>query len=79
MSKVRDCRHCGQPFIGRRDAKTCSVRCRKGLQRSRASLLEQRELYSTPVIVQVEPKEILSAELSSDELTRHLRQQGATG
>ena len=35
MPRIKSCLHCGQPFFGRRDAKTCSVRCRKGLQRAR--------------------------------------------
>src|SRR5690349_4858750 len=35
MPRIKNCLHCGQPFFGRRDAKTCSTRCRKGLQRSR--------------------------------------------
>ena len=38
MARIRKCVHCGHPFIGRRDAKTCSTRCRKGLQRRRQLL-----------------------------------------
>lgn len=38
MPRIKSCLHCGQPFFGRRDAKTCSTRCRKGLQRNRALL-----------------------------------------
>jgi hypothetical protein len=29
------CLYCYKPFIGRADAKTCSDRCRKGIQRAR--------------------------------------------
>ena len=39
MARIRKCVHCGHPFIGRRDAKTCSTRCRKGLQRRRQMLV----------------------------------------
>lgn len=35
MAKTRICRGCYQPFAGRRDARTCSPRCRKRLQRTR--------------------------------------------
>lgn len=35
MAKTRICRGCYQPFPGRRDARTCSPRCRKRLQRTR--------------------------------------------
>lgn len=38
MPRIKSCLHCGQPFFGRRDAKTCSTRCRKALQRSREFL-----------------------------------------
>lgn len=37
MSKIKSCINCGNPFFGRRDAKTCSARCRKALQRNRAT------------------------------------------
>jgi hypothetical protein len=35
MSKIKTCVNCQNPFFGRRDAKTCSNRCRKALQRNR--------------------------------------------
>ena len=38
MARIQKCVHCGNPFFGRRDAKTCSTRCRKGLQRRRQVL-----------------------------------------
>jgi hypothetical protein len=38
--KKKTCLYCYAPLGGRRDAKTCSPRCRKRLQRAR-SLLEQ--------------------------------------
>jgi hypothetical protein len=34
----RTCLSCSNPFVGRRDAKTCSARCRKKLQRAKANL-----------------------------------------
>lgn len=37
----RTCRVCYQPFAGRRDARTCSVRCRKRLSRTRRELSQQ--------------------------------------
>lgn len=45
------CLFCYTPFEGRRDAKTCSDRCRKGLQRSKvmyeeaARVAEQQNGY----------------------------------
>jgi hypothetical protein len=38
--KKKTCLYCYAPLSGRRDAKTCSARCRKRLQRARL-LLEQ--------------------------------------
>ena len=38
MAKSRICRVCYQPFSGRRDARTCSPRCRKRLSRTRQEL-----------------------------------------
>ena len=35
MSRIKTCVACGNPFFGRRDAKTCGIRCRKALQRLR--------------------------------------------
>ncbi len=37
MTRIKTCITCGNPFFGRRDAKTCSMRCRKALQRMRDS------------------------------------------
>jgi hypothetical protein len=34
-TKNRICIGCSQPFIGRIDAKTCSAKCRKRVQRAR--------------------------------------------
>jgi hypothetical protein len=36
--KTKPCLYCYSSFRGRRDAKTCSARCRKGLQRARVLL-----------------------------------------
>lgn len=38
--KRKTCLYCYTPLIGRRDAKTCSPRCRKRLQRARLLLEE---------------------------------------
>jgi hypothetical protein len=43
--KKKTCLYCYAPLCGRRDAKTCSARCRKRLQRARLLLehdLEQK-------------------------------------
>jgi hypothetical protein len=43
--KKKTCLYCYAPLSGRRDAKTCSARCRKRLQRARLLLehdLEQK-------------------------------------
>jgi hypothetical protein len=40
--KKKTCLYCYAPLSGRRDAKTCSDRCRKRLQRAR--LLLERDL-----------------------------------
>jgi hypothetical protein len=40
--KKKTCLYCYAPLCGRRDAKTCSPRCRKRLQRAR--LLLERDL-----------------------------------
>lgn len=43
--KKKTCLYCYAPLSGRRDAKTCSPRCRKRLQRARVLLehdLEQK-------------------------------------
>lgn len=42
--KTKNCLYCYSPFRGRRDAKTCSNRCRKGLQRARVLLERDLEL-----------------------------------
>lgn len=41
MSKIKLCAICGNPFFGRRDARTCSSRCRKALQRFRQQAVAQ--------------------------------------
>lgn len=43
MSRIKTCITCGNPFFGRRDAKTCSSRCRKALQRNRAMLVVAKQ------------------------------------
>jgi hypothetical protein len=42
--KKKTCLYCYAPLSGRRDAKTCSDRCRKRLQRTR--LLLEKDLES---------------------------------
>jgi hypothetical protein len=51
-AKSRICRVCYQPFSGRRDARTCSPRCRKRLQRTRQELAVTSQAvsyYTDPV------------------------------
>lgn len=50
--KKKTCLYCYAPLSGRRDAKTCSARCRKRLQRARLLLerdLEQKLSPEEPV------------------------------
>ena len=44
--KKKTCLYCYAPLSGRRDAKTCSARCRKRLQRAR--LLLEKDLQVQP-------------------------------
>jgi len=46
MKKNRVCRVCYQPFSGRRDARTCSPRCRKRLSRTRQELAVTSQVVS---------------------------------
>jgi hypothetical protein len=49
--KKKTCLYCYAPLSGRRDAKTCSARCRKRLQRARMLLardLEQNFVSDKP-------------------------------
>lgn len=60
MSKTKICRGCYRPFIGRRDARTCSARCRKRVQRARELLLGEMRpkvamLAARPAAKQVAP------------------------
>lgn len=48
MSKTKLCLGCYQPFVGRKDAKTCSARCRKRVQRTRDLLT--REIVSRSIV-----------------------------
>jgi len=41
--KTKNCIVCRQPFSGRPNAKTCSARCRKRLQRAKSLL--SREIH----------------------------------
>jgi hypothetical protein len=41
--KKKTCLYCYAPLSGRRDAKTCSARCRKRLQRARMVLAHDLE------------------------------------
>jgi hypothetical protein len=43
--KKKTCLYCYEPLNGRRDAKTCSARCRKRLQRAR--LLLEKDLHDS--------------------------------
>jgi hypothetical protein len=50
--KKKTCLYCYAPLSGRRDAKTCSARCRKRLQRARLMLehdLEQKFRPTSPL------------------------------
>ena len=38
---IKNCQTCNTKFDGRRDAKTCSVRCRKRLQRAKTVILHE--------------------------------------
>ncbi len=38
---IKNCQTCNTKFDGRRDAKTCSVRCRKRLQRAKTAILHE--------------------------------------
>jgi predicted nucleic acid-binding Zn ribbon protein len=51
--KKKTCLYCFAPLSGRRDAKTCSDRCRKRLQRTRLLLEKdlERRLSSSAVSV----------------------------
>lgn len=55
MSKIITCINCQNPFFGRRDAKTCSMRCRKALQRNRA-VAERVTGYDVPTGYTHHPK-----------------------
>lgn len=49
--KKKTCLYCYAPLSGRRDAKTCSARCRKRLQRARMLLerdFEYRLSHGSP-------------------------------
>src|SRR3990167_4155991 len=46
MKKNRVCRVCYQPFSGRRDARTCSPRCRKRLSRTRQEIAAASQLVN---------------------------------
>jgi|GEM_PF-1092700 len=51
---AKKCLICNGPFVGRRDAKTCSARCRKRLQKVRSSL------YAGPVFAEREYEKTVS-------------------
>ena len=38
---IKNCQTCSTKFDGRRDAKTCSVKCRKRLQRAKTAILHE--------------------------------------
>ncbi len=38
---IKNCQTCNTKFNGRRDAKTCSVKCRKRLQRAKMAILHE--------------------------------------
>jgi hypothetical protein len=44
------CHACKQPFIGRRDAKTCSARCRKRLQRAAQFVVDESDKFKESVV-----------------------------
>jgi hypothetical protein len=56
--KKKTCLYCYAPLSGRRDAKTCSARCRKRLQRARILLerdFEYRFSHGSPKFSQPQP------------------------
>lgn len=55
MAKIKSCESCNQPFKGRSNAKTCSDRCRKRLQRTKKQLAREfkTELKQTAKKIEV--------------------------
>jgi predicted nucleic acid-binding Zn ribbon protein len=70
----RTCRVCYQPFPGRRDARTCSPRCRKRLSRTRRELVETTLLLSEEVHFEPDETGKTGGILSRLTTVKHMRQ-----